>query len=160
MAVSHIHTNHHEQPTTHTTLTTTQTINTHSHTLPFTTKHSPIVTVAPLEKYTLVVESRIHSKYTPAVAPFAFTVSETLVELVNDDTTLVTADVGVPLQFPEITNPPASAATFTNPAPLTVNVCVTALAGITLGTTDVTDSKSNDPASKYGDTALHRTHSR
>ena len=120
--------------------------------------NSPIVNVAPLQKYTLVAASRMHNKYTPAVAPPAFTFSVTLVEFTNTDHTLVTTD-NTTLQFLEITNAPPSLDTLSNPAPLTPTICTPLVADITLGTTDVTDSRSNVPAEKYGDTLLHRTHS-
>ena len=43
--------------------------------------NSPIVSVKPLEKYTVDADTRIHTEYTPATAPLSLTVSVTLVEL-------------------------------------------------------------------------------
>ena len=79
----------------------------------------------------------------------------------NTEATLVSALVGVPAQelADEITIADESPDTSTSPAPLITMVCPIPLStGITFGSNEVTDTISNTPASKYGDTVVHRTH--
>ena len=81
-------------------------------------KTKQMVKVTPLEKYKLEEVVRMHSEYTPAIAPVSTTVNAISVDDENTELTLVTTLDGVPVQeLVETTNADPSPDTFTNPAP-------------------------------------------
>ena len=102
----------------------------------------------------------MHNEYTPALAPVSTTVSAIDVADENTDATLVTALVGAVHTVDDTTNADPSPFTATRPAPTSATDWPVALStGSTLGVSDVTDTTSNEPATKYGDAAVHRAHS-
>ena len=104
----------------------------------------------PVPKYELDADDRIQSEYTPATAPLSLT---DIVKLVGEEyveDTLVTTLVGVPVHdVDEITKADPSPATLTKPAPVIATVDRDALAGITVGDSEVTLRMLSGPASMY-----------
>ena len=113
----------------------------------------------PVQKYELPEDKRRHTAYTPAAAPLSLTDSVIAFADVNTDATLVDATAEHDTVDDAITNAAESPLTFTRPAPAKATDCTTLVAAITLGVSDVTDTTSNEPATKYGDAAVHRAHS-
>ena len=102
----------------------------------------------------------MHSEYTPALEPVSTTVSAIDVADENTDATLVTALVAAVHTVDDTTNADPSPFTPTRPAPTSATDCPLPLStGSTFGVSDVTDTTSNEPATKYGDVDVHRTHS-